>query len=71
MQLDSIFSAIEEFKYKKLIEVYREFRGTGIVKEDQIAREIFRSQGLTPSNYVPETAPEQTDPNGAFDPASL
>lgn len=71
LQLDSIFSAIEEFKYKKLIEVYREFRWTGIVKEDQVAREIFRSQGLTPSNYVPDTAPEQTDPNWAFNPADL
>lgn len=69
LQLDSIFSAIEEFKYKKLLEVYREFRGTGIIKEDQVAREIFRSQGLTPSRYVPEEAPSQTDPNWPFDPS--
>jgi hypothetical protein len=44
LQLDSIFSAINEFQYKKLLEVFRETRETGLINEDEVTREIFRTQ---------------------------
>lgn len=60
LEMDSMIAAINEFAYKKLIEIEREFKGTGILIEDEVAREIFRSLGLSPSRFVPGDAPKIT-----------
>ena len=60
-----MIAAINEFAYKKLIEIEREFKGTGILVEDEVAREIFRSLGLSPSRFVPGDAPSTTPPPDA------
>jgi hypothetical protein len=53
LEMDSMISAINEFAYKKLIEIQREYAGSGILKENELAREVFRSLGLSPSRFVP------------------
>lgn len=62
LQMDSMISAINEFMYKKLIEIQKEAKGTWLVNEDELFREIFRSQGLDPTRFVPTTAPQVTVP---------
>jgi len=60
LQMDSMFSSINEFAYKKILEVFSQTRATGLVNEDEIVREIFRTQGLSPTRFVPESAPKVT-----------
>ncbi len=44
LQMDSMFSAIKDFEYKKLLEVFTQTRGTGVTRDPEIIREIFKSQ---------------------------
>ena len=60
LQMDSMFSAIKDFEYKKLLEVYMQTRGTGTTKDPEIIREIFKSQGLDADRFVMEDAPDVT-----------
>ncbi len=55
-----MFSAIKDFEYKKLLEVYMQTRGTGTTKDPEIIREIFKSQGLDADRFVMEDAPDVT-----------
>lgn len=60
LNMDSMFSVIQDFGYKKILEVYSQLRSTGVINEDEIGREIFRTLGLDPKRFVPETAPKIT-----------
>ena len=51
-------SAIDEFGYKKLTEVWNQMAGRELINEDEVAREIFKSQGYDPNRFVPTTAPK-------------
>lgn len=62
LNLDSMFSAIQDFAYKKLLEVYTQTRGTGLINEDEVIREIFKLQGYDTKRFVPPTAPQVTPP---------
>lgn len=62
LNLDSMFSAIQDFAYKKLLEVYTQTRGTGLINEDEVMREIFKLQGYDTKRFVPSTAPQVTPP---------
>lgn len=62
LNLDSMFSAIQDFGYKKLLEVYTQTRGTGLINEDEVMREIFKLQGYDTKRFVPQTAPQVTPP---------
>ena len=69
LQIDSMQSAIDEFGYKKLVEIWNQMQGRGLVNEDEIARQIFKSQGLDPNRFVPQKAPQVTaSPEGILPP---
>ena len=57
-----MIAAINEFMYKKLLEIGKEYRGSGLINEDELMKEMFRSNGLDPSRFVPVTAPAITPP---------
>lgn len=57
-----MFSAIQDFAYKKLLEVYTQTRGTGLINEDEVMREIFKLQGYDTKRFVPTSAPQVTPP---------
>ena len=62
-------SAIDEFGYKKLVEIWNQMQGRGLVNEDEIARQIFKSQGLDQNRFVPQKAPQVTaSPEGILPP---
>ena len=62
LNLDSMFSAIQDFAYKKLLEVYMQTKGTGLINEDEVIKEIFKLQGYDTKRFVPDTAPQVTPP---------
>ena len=53
-------AAIDEFGYKKMIEIWKQMQGRGLVNEDEIARQIFKLQGYDPNRFVPQAAPQVT-----------
>lgn len=55
-------SAIDEFGYKKLTEVFNQMQGRGLINEDEVARQIFKSQGFDPNRFVPISAPKISTP---------
>lgn len=58
-------SAIDEFGYKKLTEVWNQMQGRGLINEDEVARQIFKSQGFDPNRFVPTQAPQiSASPDG-------
>ena len=44
LNTDSMFAAIKDFAYKKLLEVYTQTRQTGLIKENEVISEIFKLQ---------------------------
>ena len=65
LQIDSMQSAIDEFGYKKLSEVWNQMEGRGLINEDEVARQIFKSQGFDPNRFVPISAPQvSASPDG-------
>lgn len=58
LQMDSMFSAIKDFEYKKLLEVFTQTRGTGVTRDPEIIREIFKSQWLDPDRFIMPDAPD-------------
>jgi len=58
LQIDSMQSAIDEFGYKKLTEVWNQMAGRELINEDEVAREIFKSQWYDPNRFVPSSAPK-------------
>lgn len=60
LQIDSMQSAIDEFGYKKLVEIWNQMQWRWLVNEDEIARQIFKSQGLDQNRFVPQNAPPIT-----------
>jgi hypothetical protein len=65
-----MFSAIQDFAYKKLLEVYMQTKGTGLINEDEVIKEIFKLQGYDTKRFVPDTAPQVTPPTDALAPAT-
>lgn len=57
LQIDSMQSAIDEFGYKKLTEIWNQMQGRGLINENEVARQIFKSQGYDPNRFVPQSAP--------------
>lgn len=60
-----MFAAQNELQNKRLIEILNLVKGTGLVKEDELMRQIIQNTGLPTSKIIPETAPEVTNPDGA------
>jgi hypothetical protein len=56
--MDSMFSAIKDFEYKKLLEVFTQTRGTWVTRDPEIIREIFKSQWLDPDRFIMPDAPD-------------
>ena len=44
LNTDSMFAAIKDFAYKKILEVYTQTRGTGLIRENEVISEIFKLQ---------------------------
>lgn len=42
LNFDSMFAVIQDLAYKKILEVYGQTKGTGLVNEDEIIKEIIR-----------------------------
>lgn len=57
-----MFAVVKDFAYKKILEIFSQTRGTGLVNEDEVMREAFKSQGYDPDRFVPRTAPQVTTP---------
>lgn len=65
LQIDSMQSAIDEFGYKKLTEVFNQMQGRWLINEDEVARQIFKSQWFDPNRFVPTRAPQiSASPDG-------
>lgn len=62
LNMDSMFSVIQDLAYKKILEVYGQVKGTGLVNEDEIVKEIVRVLGYDSKRFVPTTAPKVTTP---------
>lgn len=60
LELDWMFSAIEDMKSRKLLELFNQVAWRNLVKEDELMREIVRSFGLSVERIVPEDAPSVT-----------
>ena len=60
LELDGMFSAIEDLKWRKLLELFNQMAGRNLIKENELAREIVRSYGLSVERLVPQDAPEVT-----------
>jgi len=60
LQIDSMQSAIDDFWYKKLTEVWNQMQGRWLLNEAEVARQIFKSQGFDPNRFVPIEAPQIT-----------
>jgi len=71
LQIDSMQSAIDEFGYKKLTEVWNQMAGRWLLKENEVAREIFKSQWYDPNRFVPSDAPNITTSPDGFPPPLL
>jgi hypothetical protein len=56
--LDSMFSAINDIASKKLLELWTQVNGRGLINEAELTKEIFRTSGLDPSRFVLASAPE-------------
>ena len=63
LNLDSMFSVIQDLAYKKILEVNSQFKWTGLINEDEIAKEIIRVLGYDSKRFVPITAPKITPPS--------
>lgn len=57
LQMDSMQSAIDEFGYKKMLEIWNQTQWRGLVNEDEVVRQLFRTQWLNPDRFVPQSAP--------------
>ncbi len=44
LNTDSMFAAVKDFAYKKLLEVYTQTKQTGLIKENEVISEIFKLQ---------------------------
>lgn len=60
LELDGMFSAIEDMKSRKLLELFNQTAGRNLIRENELMREIVRSFGLSVERLVPEDAPEVT-----------
>lgn len=56
-----MFAAQNELQNKRLIEILNLVKGTGLVKEDELMRQIIQNTGLPTSKIIPDTAPEITN----------
>lgn len=68
LNTDSMFAAIKDFAYKKILEVYTQTKGTGLINEDEVIREIFKLQWYDPKRFVPDSAPKVTEPTPPITP---
>ena len=62
LNMDSMFAVIQDLAYKKILEVYGQTKGTGLVNEDEIIKEIIRVLGYDSKRFVPIDAPKVTTP---------
>lgn len=63
VDMDSMFSSKSDLEYKKLIEVWTQLKGSNLIKENEVVRQMFTAQGLSPDRFVPPSAPEVTPPS--------
>lgn len=62
LQMDSMQSAIDEFGYKKLLEIFNQMQWRWLVNENELTKALVKSLGLSPDRFVPPTAPAVTTP---------
>lgn len=62
LQMDSMQSAIDEFGYKKLLEIFNQMQWRWLVNENELTRALVKSLWLSPDRFVPPTAPAVTTP---------
>lgn len=44
LNTDSMISVMQDMSYRKILEVYSQVKGTGLVNEDEVIKEILRGQ---------------------------
>lgn len=44
LNTDSMIAVMQDMAYRKILEVYSQVKGTGLVNEDEIIKEIIRGQ---------------------------
>lgn len=69
MELDSIVAAQNELQNKRLMEIFNMAKGTGLLNEDELMRQIIQNQGVSPTKIVPEEAPSITTPPNPSQPS--
>lgn len=53
-----MFSAINDIASRKLLELWTQVNGRGLINEAELTKEIFRTSGLDPGRFVLASAPE-------------
>ena len=62
LELDGIFSAVQDLQYRKLLEVYTQFAGKGIINEAETGAEIMKALGISSNRIILPTAPQVSAP---------
>lgn len=62
LQAEGLFGSTNEMELRKLIEVYQTLAPSGFVKAPEIAGEIMKKAGFTPSRFIVQT--DQLKPDG-------